>query len=158
MPTILSIAGIKKPDSLSLDGIDISPILFDESVSLPERSLFWAGLSNSGRRSEAVREGPWKPVVQHPDAPEGTYENETAEIYNLDEDLAESTDLAKKMPNRVNTMLAALHDWLADTERTRTPKPGSWLETTSTGREMNEAFYRFRDEKQQFYNAQFGGN
>ena len=158
MPTILSIAGIKKPDSLSLDGIDISPILFDESVSLPERSLFWAGLSNSGRRSEAVREGPWKLVVQHPDAPEGTYENETAEIYNLDEDLAESTDLAKKMPNRVNTMLAALHDWLADTERTRTPQPGSWLETTSTGREMNEAFYRFRDEKQQFYNAQFGGN
>lgn len=158
MPTILSIAGIEKPDSLSLDGIDISPILFDESVSLPERSLFWAGLSNSGRRSEAVREGPWKLIVQHPDAPEGTYENETTELYNLEGDLVESTDLAGEMPGRVSAMLAALHDWLADTERTRTPQPGSWLETTSTGREMNEAFFRFRDEKQQSYDAQFGRN
>ena len=158
MPTILSIAGIEKPASLSLDGIDISPILFDESVSLPERILFWAGLSNSGRRSEAAREGPWKLVVQHPDAPEGTYENETAELYNLEGDLVESTDLAEEMPGRVSTMLAALHDWLADTKRTRTPQPRSWLETTSTGREMNESFFRFRDEKQQSYDAQFSQN
>ena len=158
MPTVLSIAGIQKPDDLNLDGIDVSPVLFDSSATLPERTLFWAGLSNSGRRSEAVRQGPWKLVVQHPDAPEGTYENESAELYNLDEDLAESNNLAARMPNRVETMLSALHTWLADTKGTRTPQPGSWLETDATGKEMNEAFFRFRDEKQRMYNSQFGGN
>ena len=70
----------------------------------------------------------------------------------------ESADLAGEMPCRVTAMLAALHDWLADTEQTRKPQPGSWLETTSTGQEMNEAFFRFRDEKQQSYDAQFGQN
>ena len=70
----------------------------------------------------------------------------------------ESTDLAEEMPGRVSAMLAALRDWLADTEQTRTPQPGSWLETTATGREMNEAFFRFRDEKQQSYDAQFSQN
>ena len=158
MPTILSIASIDPPEDLLLDGIDLSPVLFDSSTALPKRTLFWAGLANSGRRSEAVREGPWKLVVHHPDAPEGTYENETAELFNLDQDLAESTDLSDKMPDRVDAMLSALHAWLADTEQTRTPQPGSWLETDATGREMNEAFFRFRDEKQRSYDAEFRQN
>jgi arylsulfatase A len=158
MPTILSIAGIEKPDSLSLDGIDLSPAFFDSSTVLTNRTLFWAAMGNNGQRSEAVRNGPWKLVVGHPGAPEGTRENETAELYNLDQDLAESTDLAEQMPDRVDTMLAALHAWLADTERGSTPQPGSWLETNATGKEMNDAFFRFRDEKQRMYDTQLGQN
>jgi len=115
-------------------------------------------MGNNGQRSEAVRNGPWKLVVGHPGAPEGTRENETAELYNLDQDLAESTDLAEQMPDRVDTMLAALHAWLADTERGSTPQPGSWLETNATGKEMNDAFFRFRDEKQRMYDTQLGQN
>lgn len=93
-PTILSIAGIEATDDQRYDGIDLSPILC-EQTALPARPLYWADLSNGGRRSEAMRDGVWKLIVQHPNAKEGTFENETIELYRLDSDLSEANDLAQ---------------------------------------------------------------
>ena len=67
MPTILAVAGLAPPKDRMLDGIDLSPVLF-EGESAPDRPLFWSSLNGKGERSEAMREGPWKLVVQHPDA------------------------------------------------------------------------------------------
>jgi len=150
MPTLLSIAGIDPPANRPLDGVDISPLLFGNK-SLPRRPLFWASLSNNGNRSEAMREGVWKLVVQHPDAREGTYEKEAVELYRLDRDLGETINLAEQQGRRTARMLKQLKEWLADTERTATPQPGSWLETDVSGREINAAFQRFREAKQASY-------
>ena len=56
------------------------------------RPLFWASLSNAGRRSEAMREGMWKLVVHHPKAKPGTFQNESIELYNLQDDPVERND------------------------------------------------------------------
>ena len=85
MPTILSIAGIESPKNRPLDGVDLSPAIFDQQP-MPDRPLYWAALSNSGSRSEAMRIGSWKLIVQHPGAAEGSYENEKVELYHLDRD------------------------------------------------------------------------
>ena len=150
MPTILSIAGIEEPKSRPLDGIDLSPVLF-EKKPLPGRPLFWGSLSNGGDRSEAMREGPWKLVVKHTGAPEGTYENETIELYRLDRDPSEKTDLAAKQPKQSAKILKQLKAWLADTDRTRTHQPNSWIESGMTKEQTNEMFRVFRDARQKSY-------
>ena len=150
MPTLLSIAGIKSPKERALDGIDLSPVLFEQK-NLPQRPLFWADLSNSGKRSEAMRDGPWKLVAQHPRAKEGTFDNETIELYHLDQDPGEKIDLASQYPQRSARMLAQLKTWYADTQKTATPQPGGWLQSDLTAQESNRQFQEFRNAKQSSY-------
>ena len=125
MPTLLSLA--KAPSSeRKLDGVDLSPVLFEQKP-LPSRPLFWASLSNDGKRSEAMRSGNWKLVVQHPGAKPGTFENETTELYNLASDLSEKQDVSDNHRERTAKMLARLKDWYAETQQTATAQPGGWL-------------------------------
>ena len=123
MPTLLALAGIETPQQQSLDGVDLSPLLLD-GKPLPDRPLFWASLSNGGSRSEAMREGPWKLVVQHPKAKPGSFENDRVELYRLDRDPSEQADLSAAKPDRTASMLRELKNWYADTQRTATQQPG----------------------------------
>ena len=125
MPTLLSLAGVKPPIDRPLDGVDLSPLLLKQQ-QLPERPLYWASLGNSGQRSEAMREGPWKLVVKHPEARAGSFENEQVELYRLDQDSSEKIDLAGEQPKRTAKMLTRLKNWYADTQRDATPQPGGW--------------------------------
>jgi arylsulfatase A len=134
MPTILSVAGIDPPKERSLDGIDLSPVLFEQKA-LPARPLFWADLSNNGSRSEALRDGPWKLVVQHPKAKPGTFENDAIELFNLTNDEGEETNLAARQPERAAEMLERIKAWYADTQGTASPQPGGWLRTTRDARD-----------------------
>ncbi|MEQ8785349.1 MAG: sulfatase-like hydrolase/transferase [Pirellulaceae bacterium] len=125
MPTLLSLAGVAPPRERPLDGVDLSPLLLrDEAPAV--RPLFWASLSNGGARSEAMREGPWKLVVQHPKAKPGSFENEAVELYRLDRDAGEATNLVAKHPDQAAEMLTRLKAWYADTRRTATAQVGGW--------------------------------
>lgn len=126
MPTLLSLAKVNVPKARPLDGIDLSPILLKQQTVI-DRPLFWASLSNNGRRSEAMRQGPWKLVVQHPKAKPGTFENEKIELYQLDQDPGERNNLAKEQPHQAAKMLKQLKDWYQETQSTATPQPGGWL-------------------------------
>ncbi len=125
MPTLLALAGVASPDR-PLDGVDFSPVVLRDE-SLPSRPLYWASLSNGGARSEAMRDGEWKLVVQHPKAKPGTFENEKVELYHLAIDPQEEHDVAEQRPERAALMLAQLKSWYADTQATATPQPGGWL-------------------------------
>ena len=104
MPTLLSVAGVDAPKQRPLDGVDLSPILLRQET-LASRPLYWGSLSNSGNRSEALRQGVWKLVVQHPKAAPGSFENEKVELYNLNNDPAEQLDVAAEHPELSGTML-----------------------------------------------------
>jgi arylsulfatase A-like enzyme len=125
MPTLISLAGAQQPDR-PLDGVDFSPVILRQEALKP-RPLFWASLSNRGGRSEAMRDGPWKLVVNHPKAKPGTFDNERVELYNLESDPLESTNLADKHPEQTAKMLKQLKAWYADTQKTATRQPGGWL-------------------------------
>ena len=126
MPTILSVAGIEKPKNRALDGVDLSPVLFEQKT-LPARPLYWGSLSNNGARSEALRDGNWKLVVQHPKAKPGTFANERIELFRLDKDLGEEDNLAEKEPKRAAAMFKQLKAWYAETQETATYQPGGWV-------------------------------
>ncbi|MEM7145088.1 MAG: sulfatase-like hydrolase/transferase [Verrucomicrobiota bacterium] len=125
MPTLLAMAGAVESGELAMDGVDLSPVLFGEG-GLEERPLYWASLSNRGHRAEAMREGPWKLVVTHPEAQPGTFENETLELFRLDRDGSEEVNLVKEEPERTAAMLSALKAWYAEMMETATPQEGGW--------------------------------
>ncbi len=125
MPTLLSLAGVAPAADRPLDGVDLSALLREGKAPEP-RPFFWASLANNGARSEAIREGPWKLVVNHPKAEPGSFENERVELYRLDSDPSEAVDLAASQPERAEKMLARLKAWYAETLSTATPQPGGW--------------------------------
>jgi arylsulfatase A-like enzyme len=96
-PMLLELAGAEDQSaSLKLDGTNIAPVIF-EGAAAPERTLFW----RMGRK-KAVRRGPWKLVVLGDNQPE---------LYNLVDDIGESTDVASQHPQLVEQLQAALAAW-----------------------------------------------
>ncbi|MDA0347055.1 MAG: sulfatase-like hydrolase/transferase [Verrucomicrobia bacterium] len=126
MPTMLNLAKATLPQDHLLDGVDISPVFLSES-SLPHRPLFWSYIGNGGNRQEAMRDGNWKLVVDHPNAKPGTFENETLYLFDLEKDLGEQNNLAVRFPDRTADMLRQVKVWYRDVTRDATPQPGGWL-------------------------------
>lgn len=95
-PTLAHMANASVPVEKIVDGINLSPLLF-ENKPLPERTLFWKMDDEI-----AVRKGPWK-LVKIADSP--------AELYNLDKDLGESKNLAKEEVEITNELWTAYLNW-----------------------------------------------
>lgn len=126
LPTILSVANVPMLEEVKLDGVDLSPVLFKQEKLAP-RPLYWASLSNGGARSEAVRDGKWKLVVQHPKAQPGTFQNEKLELFRLDRDPSEKQNLAQEHPQRAQKLLGQLKSWYQDVSASAPLQPGGWL-------------------------------
>jgi arylsulfatase A-like enzyme len=104
MPTILDLAGIAAPADRPLDGVSLKNLLL-ENTPLGVRKLYWNGL--------AMRDGPWKLIM----------EQGRPQLYNLDNDLAETNDISEEHPARVRTMVADLDAWKKDVATNATPQP-----------------------------------
>ncbi len=100
-PTFLELAGITDYSEM-LDGKSIVPIL--KGNSFQERSLFWHIASTyKDPPCSIIRKGKWK-LIQF-------LNNETVELYNLEEDLKESINLFEKEPEIAKKMLKELTTW-----------------------------------------------
>ena len=89
------------PDNLKLDGVDLIPFLTKPSAGLPHAALFW-------RRgpSWAVREGDWKLVSFV-----GSEGGGRPELFNLAEDIGETSDRSKQERDRVKRMRNLFRAW-----------------------------------------------
>jgi hypothetical protein len=75
-------------------------------------------LQINGAEPLGLRQGPWKLVTRRPgSAGEGGVRAD-AELYNLDEDLAETINLAAKYPEKVDAMISRLQQ-VREHERSR---------------------------------------
>jgi len=106
-PTILQAAGIEAPSHI--DGVDLSPLLNGKAPQLSHELLFW----DSGHEV-AVRDGKWKyhwakddlyAVKQHVELEKGEF------LYNLENDPAETTNLAAKHPEIINRLKTKYQQW-----------------------------------------------
>ncbi len=97
LPTFARLAGGQPPQDRIIDGLDIFPVLADGAAS-PRQAYFYY-LKND---LCAVRSGQWKLHL----ARDGS---DVQELYNLDEDIAESVDVAEHHPGVV-AELSALAD------------------------------------------------
>lgn len=95
-PTICEIAGVDIPEGTNLDGISLVRYLREETKKQPHDMLFWCR-NNFG----AARMGVWKLYK----------ESDKVELYNLREDIGETTDVANVYPHIKNKMLKAWNEW-----------------------------------------------
>ena len=107
LPTICAITHTPLPDR-TIDGRDISPLL--QNKKLPQVPLFWHFPHYRGKDVvpySIIRDGDWKLIKR--------YEGNEFELFNLADDLAETNELSKQNPQKVNELNNKLEDWLKST-------------------------------------------
>ena len=123
-PTFIKIAGIRKPSGLILDGKNILP-LFTGKNKYKKREIFWhfpAYLQATKRflpdliwrttPVSVIRKGDWKLLE--------FFEDGHLELYNLEEDIGETNNLAAQMPGKAKNLHKKLLKWR---EKVNAPVP-----------------------------------
>ena len=106
-PTFLAAVNAKPADGQRLDGVSLLPVLAGEK--LPERALCWHYPhygNQGGAPGAAIRRGDWKLIEW--------FEDQRLELFNLKNDLSETTDLASREPERVARLREELRAWQKD--------------------------------------------
>ena len=114
LPTLVTLAGAEMPQGRKMDGIDLSPTLLEGSPSPREKMFYW----RCGELT-AVREGKWKAHF----ITQGWYgqlpprkEHPVPILHDLENDLAEITDVSGEHPEIVGRLTRLRDEHLAEIE------------------------------------------
>ena len=110
-PTFLEIAGLKDRAKKPIDGVSLVPVL-NQSGKLDRRAVYWHYPhyhSSSIGPCGAVRAGDYKLIEWFDESICGP--GNEFELYNLNKDIGEQNNLAKKMPKRVEKLKKMLSNW-----------------------------------------------
>ncbi|MCA9139629.1 MAG: sulfatase [Planctomycetales bacterium] len=114
-PTLCAAAGIES--DLSTDGVDLKPVF--QGNPIPERALLWYlplyDLRWASTPSAAIRRGDWKLIEYFGDwydAQQNYHAGRHTELYNLRQDIGETTDLAAKFPEQTERLRTELLQWI----------------------------------------------
>jgi arylsulfatase A-like enzyme len=91
LPTFAELAGAHAPDDI--DGISVVSALKGKPFDTPREYLYWDYGHCRKRYDQAVRLGPWKGLRLGADS--------EIQLFNLDDDISESVDLASQHPHVV---------------------------------------------------------
>lgn len=106
-PTLLDFAGIEAMPTQHQDGVSLRPVL--EGGTIADRALFWHYPhygNQGGEPSSIIRDGDWK-LIHY-------YEDGRKELYNLQTDPDEDTDVATQHSDRVTALGERLDTWLKE--------------------------------------------
>ena len=131
LPTIMELAGVEPPKGRVIDGRSLAPFLL-EGASQEDQPYFYY----FGGQLQAVRIGPWKLFVEitaypkrppslwyrlQPELFERHYRLQPSpELYNLDEDIGETRDVAAQRPQIVTRLTKAARDFDAKLQANKT--------------------------------------
>ncbi len=127
LPTFAELAGAPLPDSQPIDGASFVPLMHGESLPT-DRAIYWhyplylQGSSYAkvipvhstylkywrATPCSVIRKGDWK-LMQF-------FESGKTELYNVKQDLSETTNLATSHPEKLAELLTELEAWQATTE------------------------------------------
>jgi arylsulfatase A len=129
MPTLLQAADIKSSSEKQIDGASILPLALGQSNSHPDRKIIiqWhQGLQPQLNRSFTIFDQKWKLVQAqggfHKSGKflQGEYRYE---LYDIDQDPAETKDLSRQHPEIVQAYREEYEDWFWEVMRERGPDP-----------------------------------
>jgi len=120
-PTLLDITGIQgvAAHNKNVDGVSLTPILRNPEACLGRESLFWHYPHNHGggsRKYGSIRKGQYILVEQ--------YSTGALELYDLKNDLSQSTDIASKHPEKTQALHKEFRNWLKSVGGTIPEKTG----------------------------------
>jgi arylsulfatase A-like enzyme len=142
-PTFLKITGNEKPKDYTLDGYSILSLLKGEE-SINRETLFWhfpaylesyKGLKEHSRDTvfrtrpvSVIRKGKWKLLMFHEEwvldgGRENISENNSVELYNLENDLSESVNLSNIEAIKRDELLDELLQWQKTTSAPISTEP-----------------------------------
>ncbi len=115
-PTIMEVVGENPDRETPLDGVSLYRLLV-EGEAIDPRPLFWhfpayleayRGMESPWRTTPAaaVRVGRYKLIEW--------YEDDRVELYDLEDDIGESRDLAEDLPEKTSELLRQLRQWQKD--------------------------------------------
>jgi arylsulfatase A-like enzyme len=112
--TIIGLAGGETPSDRIIDGLDLSPVLFDRGPS-PRNTMFFY----NGRQLYAVRKGPYKAhfITQSGYGNDKPVKHDPPLLYHLGHDPSEKYDVAKDHPD----VIADIQKEVAEHQRTLVP-------------------------------------
>ena len=100
LPTVAKLAGAEAPTDRVIDGKDIRPVLFGEKGATSPHEAFYFYYTS---HLECVRSGKWKLRLKE------TRNNKSStepQLYDLEADIGETTDVAAAHPDIVEKLLA----------------------------------------------------
>ena len=115
LPTFVALAGGAVPADNKIDGVDITPILLGKATQTTREAHYYFSTATLGL--DAVRVGPWKLTLAAKPAGKNTKSAKTGAksapnskfapvLYNLDDDIGESRDVAAAHPDIVKRLQA----------------------------------------------------
>jgi len=117
LPTFADLAGAELPDEQVFDGISLVDLL-EGSESDPERAIFWHyPVYHHDEPMSAVRKGKWKLIHN--------LVNDRRFLYNLENDIGETTNLSQSEPDIADELYQLLEEWRTDCKAEfPVPNPG----------------------------------
>ena len=119
LPTFATLCGFEVPDDRPIDGVDQTALLTGEDPEgARDTYVYMAHVSRRDNiyATNGIRVGDWKYLRAQQVIPgyAQVEREEVVELYNLAEDLGETTNLASEHPERVEQMEAMLSAWWAE--------------------------------------------
>ena len=103
MPTFANLTGYKVPADRVIDGVDQTKLLFGQSEMGARETFYYQG--------NGVRQGKWKYLAAKHQVPGYARDNsrkQVEELYDLNSDIGETTNLAEEYPEKVKELRALL--------------------------------------------------
>jgi arylsulfatase A-like enzyme len=94
LPTVCDIGGIRTPDGI--DGLSFLPAMSGKTKKQRDHEYLYWEFHERKTTNQAIRTGRWKAVRHSPKGP--------IELYDLEQDLGETTNIANQNPEIVDRM------------------------------------------------------
>ncbi|MDR2118819.1 MAG: sulfatase-like hydrolase/transferase, partial [Tannerellaceae bacterium] len=112
-PTIARLAGISIPDSIKLDGYDLSELLLNGGARASDRYAYF----NNNKDVSGIRVGDWKLSLPQKKIEGNFWRTSTAAhdtlLFNLRSDVGEKENLYRKHPQKARELVEALAQYKA---------------------------------------------
>ncbi|MEW4526316.1 sulfatase [Maioricimonas sp. JC845] len=114
-PTFAEAAGAELSQHQTIDGLSLLPVLRDPQASLDRQAIYFHYPHyHHNRPAGAIRAGDWK-LIEY-------FEDGSVELFNLEEDISESRNVAGQYPDRAESLKRQLAQWRESVDA-RMPKP-----------------------------------
>jgi arylsulfatase A-like enzyme len=104
LPTLVKLCNLEPPETMPLDGLDISPLLLEQSGMLPERLLFSKKSSEDIIPDGAVRSDRHRLVIEKGDTM----------LFDMQKDPGQSKNIARSEKSLTSSLAYAYNEWFQE--------------------------------------------